>query len=198
MKSTTFIPTALLTLLISTVTQGQTNDTLRQEIIVMFQNDQEIRRAYVFADETANLDSLDKAMTDADERNTLRMKEIVDKYGWPTNKTVGDTAAGAAIYLLTHADRDTAFQTKCWTLMNAAAEKNEIPKMSYAIFTDRILVNKDKQQLYGTQGTCSGNRWQPATIQDRQNLDKRRQDVGLPPFAEYKTMMDTQCNGRGK
>ena len=123
----------LLNMLFSTLVNGQ-NDTLKinrelsNEIIQMFKEDGEIRdKVMATISPEGEIDSiLEQSGIDIDTRNTNRMKEIVETYGWPTTSMVGKEAASDAIFLLIHADRDIDFQNKCLSLMQIAAGKQDI------------------------------------------------------------------------
>lgn len=189
-----------LTMLFSTLVNGQ-NDTLKinrelsNEIIQMLKKDQEVRnKVMATISPEGEIDSiLEQSGIEIDTRNTNRMKEIVETYGWPTTSMVGKEAASDAIFLLIHADRDIDFQNKCLSLMKIAAGKQDIDLASYAVFTDRVLINQKKKQIYGTQGTCSKKGWKADPIQDKKNIETIRKQVGLSTFKEYKKMMDEMC-----
>ncbi|PCI18997.1 hypothetical protein COB64_04490 [Candidatus Wolfebacteria bacterium] len=107
--------------LFTTITFGQDtircqqNDSLGKEIIQMVEKDQHMRKS-------GNWD------TSVDKKNTQRMKEIIDEYGWPTKSMVGWHAANKAWLLVQHADHDVEFQKKCLKLMKEAVEKKEANK----------------------------------------------------------------------
>lgn len=129
----------------------------------------------------ALLDELHKV----DERNTARLKEIVAQHGWPGKSLAGEGGASAAWLLVQHADADPAFQRKCLDLMKPLLVKGEIEKRNFAYLTDRVLIAEGKKQLYGTQFTSKDGQFVPQPIEDEANVDKRRQEMGLEPLAEY-------------
>jgi hypothetical protein len=96
----------------------------------------------------------------------------------------GMDGAHAAWLLVQHADADLAFQKRNLELMKAAP-KSEVEAMDIAYLTDRVLVAEKKKQVYGTQLVRQGDKYLPKPIQDADNVDKRRADVGLPPLADY-------------
>lgn len=116
-----------------------------------------------------------------DGKNRARLQEIVKEHGWPGISLVGKDGAHAAWLLVQHADADREFQKTCLARMEAMPD-GEVEKQSIAYLTDRVLVGEKKQQRYGTQ---MGNDFKPAPIEDPDNVDKRREEVGLPPLAEY-------------
>ena len=46
-------------------------------------------------------------------------------------------------------------------------------------------MKEGKPQVYGTQFKIKGQELIPAPIEDEQNVDRRRAEVGLPSLAEY-------------
>jgi len=189
-----------MTIFISTLAYGQ-NDTLKinkelsNEILQMFEEDQEIRNK-VMASITpeGEIDSaLEQLGIKIDMKNTKRMKEIIETYGWPTTSMIGKEAASDAIFLVIHADKDIAFQNKCLSLMKIAAGKRDINLASYAVFTDRVLISQKKKQIYGTQGTCSKKGWKADPLQDKKNIETMRKEVGLSTFQSYQELMDAEC-----
>ncbi len=129
-----------------------------------------------------------------DRRNTLKIKEIIKKYGWPTINLVGKKASKNTWLLVQHADHDVKFQKKCLGLMENICKINPnlINKANIAYLKDRILVNEGKPQLFGTQFfTNKKGIFGPRPIKDIKNFNKRRKEYNLPPLSEYKKLMDS-------
>ena len=120
-------------------------------------------------------------MSAVDNKNRTAFKEIVQEYGWPGVSLVGKQGANAAWLLVQHSDADHDFQVSCLELMEAMPE-GEIEKQQIAYLTDRILVAEKKPQRYGTQMDAE---FQPKPIEDPEQVDERRAEVGLPPLQEY-------------
>ena len=148
------------------------NKKVRNQILVMYSEDQDMRLS-------------GRHDNSLDIKNTNEMKKIVKKYGWLTYDLVGFTAAKGAWLLVQHADHDVEFQKKCLELMKEAVRKNQASKEDLAYLTDRVFVNTGKPQLYGTQF----GKKNPIPIKDKKNLDKRRVEMGLGKFKEYKNFM---------
>jgi hypothetical protein len=139
-----------------------------------------------------------KRVQELDRKHTARLKEIVDKYGWPGRSLVGKDGAHDAWLLIQHADHDRTFQKRCLPLIEAAAQKEEASKQDWAYLADRVLVGEGKKQRFGTQFMQQNGEYVPQPIEDEANVDKRRADVGLPPLAEYKKMIDEMYKAKGK
>lgn len=154
--------------------------SLRWDLLGRFAKDQKAR--------TANPpDPLEITRIDAD--NTAWMKRVVRVHGWPGISLVGPDGAQAAWLLAQHADRDHDFQRECLSLLQAAYENGEATGADVAYLTDRVLVAEGKKQIYGTQFRTEKGESQPYPIEDEGNLDARRRQMGLEPFAEYEQFM---------
>jgi hypothetical protein len=57
--------------------------------------------------------------------------------------------------------------------------------MDYANFSDRLLVNLGKPQVYGSNFEFKEGKLVLSRTKDIKNLDTRRKKLGLPPIAEY-------------
>ena len=120
---------------------------------------------------------------EVDARNTERMKEIVAEIGWPTVSKVGVEGASNAWLLVQHADHDVTFQEECLNLMKEAPE-GEVDRTDIAYLEDRVRVNQGRGQLYGTQFTQENRQHIPRAIEDEENVDERRAELGMGPLSE--------------
>jgi len=127
---------------------------------------------------------------ESDARNLRRLKEIVEKYGWPTYAMVGEDGGRAAWLLAQHADRDTDFQRIVLELIEPLVENGQASRKDYAYLYDRTHY----PQRFGTQGTCvSREEWRPFEIDDLAGLAERRRKADMPPIAEYAAMFKEMC-----
>jgi hypothetical protein len=137
----------------------------------------------------------DREMEALSVRHTRRMKQILQRYGWPTNSLVGEEAAGAAWLLVQHADHDPAFQRRVLELIEPLVAPGEVKASHYAYLWDRT----HDPQRYGTQGDCVARGvWAPRTIEALAEVDARRQAVGIFPaaLADYVRILSATCEER--
>lgn len=127
---------------------------------------------------------------DHDKIHTERMKEIVAEIGWPTISKVGVEGADYAWTLVQHIDRkvDLDFQVRCLQLMKEALS-GEVDITNIAYLEDRVRVNQDRGQLYGTQFNRIDGKYIPKLIEDEANVDARRALIGMGPLQEQIDMM---------
>lgn len=118
-----------------------------------------------------------------DANNTERMRLIVASIGWPTISKVGEQASSNAWLLVQHADRHVDFQEQCLALMKQQAA-GEVTLRNIAMLEDRVRVNKNQPQLYGTQFRQTTGEHKPLHIEDEENVDERRKKMGLDSLKE--------------
>lgn len=176
--------------------QEKKDNDFTTELLALAQSDQEARKHW---QETG--EAWGKTL---DERNTERLKEIVAKIGWPTRSKVGEEAANAAWLLVQHADHDSGFQQKCLDLMQHEPD-GEVGKQDRAFLEDRVRVSTGRPTLYGTQFDYNETgEFAPLPIEDEENLNRRREAMGLGLFEEYELEMQelnqkiTERTGRNK
>ena len=154
---------------------------IASEIKAMTDIDQDMREKNIqdgeFWDESVDL------------KNTARMKEIIDKIGWPTISKVGKKASHDAWLLVQHADKDIEFQKHCLGLMKQQP-KGEVSLHNIAYLEDRVRV----PQLYGTQFQLIEGKFVPREIEDVENVDQRRKEMGLNTLAESIENMHKKYN----
>jgi hypothetical protein len=98
------------------------NKNLRNELISMAQADQEMLRKLQDDGEIGTIEYHPK-MKAIHEKNNQRIKEIVEKYGWPGFDLVGKDGAEAAWLITQHAVLDTTFMKTSLALIRDAVEK---------------------------------------------------------------------------
>jgi len=62
--------------------------------------------------------------------------------------------------------------------------ENQAFKKDLAYLEDRILVGKGEDQIYGTQFFMKDFKFIPRPIIDPENLEKRRNEMGLESFVK--------------
>jgi hypothetical protein len=126
-----------------------------------------------------------------DSSNARWLKETVARHGWPDRDVVGGDGARAAFLLVQHADHDTAFQAAMLPALEAAFRRGQASGQSVALLTDRIAVARKEPQVYGSQTKTTDGRLTFEPIKDSAGVDARRAQMGLPPLAEYRRVLDS-------
>jgi hypothetical protein len=160
------------------------NEELRAELIRMAREDSQTR------DELLRDGKLPKygyaeEMRSIHERNSARMREIIEQYGWTGRSLVGEDGCEAAWLIVQHAVLEPNFQRHCLPLLEQAVAAGEASGWQLAYLIDRVLMDEGKEQIYGTQYLpVEGGKSVPYKIADPENVDARRRAVGLCSLEE--------------
>lgn len=127
--------------------------------------------------------------------NILKVREILNKYGWPKLSLIGGRGNRTICNVLQHADQET--REHYIPLMKQAVFDKKLEARYLVRAEDRIATDKGELQIYGGQmkyypETKSFNVW---PVYDPINIDKRRAKIGLGPIKEFlKTRFDFEWN----
>jgi len=166
------------------------NAALTKQIDSMFKTDQfwrvEFTKRYRKEKSAYSDETIQKNWSEADRINELKAKTIIKKYGYPGYDLVGGSS-DSFWAIIQHCDNDIPFQERVLALMKQQMDKNNASKEKYAYLTDRILVNKDQKQIYGTQLSRDNKtgKYSPFPLKYPKLVDKLRKEVGLEPLAIY-------------
>ena len=116
-------------------------------------------------------------------RNAENLRKIIYQIGWPTVDKVGSEAAYAAWIILQNAISSPELHRESIPILMDMAKKNEIIPSEVAVLYDRMCYFEMRPQKYGTQFEFDENGvLNPWMIEDVENVDKYRKEVGLPPL----------------
>ena len=132
--------------------------------------------------DTVSANAIWKKLKPTDSINLIRLQAIMDRIGWPTVSKVGKPGASTAFLIIDHSPRE--IMEKYFPFLETAAKNGDASLASYATMKDRILVNRGKKQIYGTQRYWDSktNKFIYFPIEDEQNVNARRKEVGLEPL----------------
>lgn len=162
-----------------------THPELQTKILDMAAQDQAVRQEWIDVGvENASQDLMMRLMM-TDLQNTAEMKKIIENHGWPSVEMIGQDGVKAAFLLVQHADKDPNFQRQMLPHIRAAYEKGQISGQEVALLTDRVLIAYKKPQRYGTQADIVDGEIVFKPVEDPEQLDQRRAQMGLPSMDEY-------------
>lgn len=126
---------------------GWVNQALRQELLALAEQEQ----AFLGAPEHDwDSDQIQRQLLELMGRITQRLVEILDTYGWPGKRLVGDDGLEAAWTLALHTMHDPKVLRRCLTLLQAAAAAGEAEPWQVAFLVDRVSLVERNLQVYGT------------------------------------------------
>jgi hypothetical protein len=119
-----------------------------------------------------------------DSVNLIKVTSILDKHGWLGADVIGTEGNQALFLVIQHADLAT--QQKYLPMMQAAVKNRKASPGSLALLEDRVALRTGKKQIYGSQvGMDDAGKPYVMPLEDPDNVDKRRAEVGLRPLADY-------------
>lgn len=161
---------------------------LHDELLAMASRDTEVRTSFQAEGEHHSGATL-KSVMEVDRANLARMKAIVKVQGFPTTAQVGPDGVEAAMLLVQHADVDPGFQQSVLSLAQPRAGK-DVSGDTFAMLEDRVSIRQGHPQRYGSQLDFKDGHLVPQQpIDDLEEVDKRRDSVGLMPLQSYICMV---------
>jgi hypothetical protein len=161
----------------------------RQQLLERGRTDQAVREGFA---EGGLVDSIRlQRLIRTDSSNIAWLKAYVARWGWPAAAQVGSEAVQAAFLIVQHAVQDTGFMRAMLPAIEAARRRGDLKAADVALLADRLEVKAGRSQLYGTQLSLRDGRWVFDPIADSANVDARRRQLGLPPLAEYRRLVDS-------
>lgn len=163
---------------------------LQAILLNIFEDDQGIRRQFIeaqtkFGLQSKQVDSLGKIMLYKDSINLIKVTEILDKHGWVGPEKVGGQANQTLFLVIQHADLAT--QQKYLPMMREAVRNKKASPSGLALLEDRVALREGRKQIYGSQIGMDEKtqKHYVLPLEDPENVDKRRAEVGLEPIANY-------------
>lgn len=125
-----------------------------------------------------------KLIQEKDSINLIRVKDILDQYGWLGPDVIGREGNQTLFLVIQHADIET--QEHYLPIMRDAVKNKKASSSSLALLEDRVALRTGKRQIYGSQiGRFDDGKYYVQPLEDPDNVDKRRAEVGLPPLDTY-------------
>jgi hypothetical protein len=157
------------------------NTSLQKKLLLMLNEDREVREQ--LAKDGTLFEGYHPEMEKVHLKNAAILEKIIEKYGWPGKSIVGKEGAEAAWIIIHHAISRPDLQKKMKNKLEVEVQKEEVEPKHLAMLIDRICFFEGKPQIYGTNldWDDSGD-LKPTPIEDEKNVNKRRENVDLPPL----------------
>lgn len=156
------------------------NEELRRELLALRAEDMRLRDELVAANELGG--PYVPRMEAIHVRNAARLRELVDRYGWPAEDIAGTDGAEAAWLIAQHAIGEPEFQRRALVWMTECVVEGRIPAWHVAHLEDRIAMYEGRPQRFGTQWIDDprDGRSRPWRLADPEHVNELRAAVGLP------------------
>ncbi len=152
----------------------------------MCEKDQELRKALGAADRSDSIAYRDQQelVAQMDEMHNIMLHKVIEAHGFPGASEHGMVTTHEFWILIMHQDGDTELQESVLKWMKSMLHTGEVMGRDIAYLSDRVAVNKEECQMYGTQFHYDKvqDKNVPFEICDEKKLKKLRKRMGLMPF----------------
>ena len=130
---------------------------------------------------------IDARLTDQMGINYAAAKKIIDANGFPNHDMVGEVASHKFWMMVQHMDGYPDFQMLVLRNMAGALDQNKASAKDFAYLTDRVLINQQRPQHYGTQVYYDKEEetYKPHPVDNIARTNERRAELGLSPLDDF-------------
>ena len=120
-----------------------------------------------------------------DSVNLIKVKDVLDEYGWLGHDLVGRPANNALFLVIQHADLES--QKTYLPMLREAVKRGDAAAPDLALLEDRVALRQGEKQIYGSQieRDPETGEYYVSPLIDPDNVDQRRAEVGLGPIQDY-------------
>ncbi|MGO3181993.1 MAG: DUF6624 domain-containing protein [Aequorivita sp.] len=124
-------------------------------------------------------------IAEKDSINLIKIQNILDERGWLGQDVIGRRGNTTLFLVIQHSDLPV--QEKYLPMMRDAVAKGNARASSLALLEDRVALAQGKKQIYGSQvgRNPDSGVYYVSPLEDPDNVDKRRAEVGLQPLQDY-------------
>ena len=170
--------------------EANLDKTLVATLDSIFNDDQNGRQQLKEVEAIYGVDSKElkahwKMISEKDSINLIKVKTILDTRGWLGEDVVGEQGNTTLFLVIQHSDIKT--QEHYLPMMRQAVKNGKAKGSSLALLEDRVALRQGRMQIYGSQinRDIKTQSFYVSPLEDPDNVDKRRAEVGLQPLAEY-------------
>lgn len=120
-----------------------------------------------------------------DSINLIKIQKILDERGWLGSNVIGNQGNSTLFLVIQHSPLE--IQEKYLPMMREAVKNGNASSSSLALLEDRVALRKGGKQIYGSQigRDQETGEYFVSPLEDPENVDIRRAEVGLGPISEY-------------
>ncbi|HLV41299.1 MAG TPA: DUF6624 domain-containing protein [Brumimicrobium sp.] len=124
-------------------------------------------------------------INEKDSLNLIKVQKTLDERGWLSSSVIGHQGNSTLFLVIQHSPLE--IQEKYLPMMREAVINGNANSSSLALLEDRVALRKGGKQIYGSQigRDQETGEYFVSPLEDPENVDKRRAEVGLGPISEY-------------
>ena len=136
------------------------------------------------------IDSMNTEIDRIFKGNTDTLKKYFKSHSYPWVNLNDEKTAIYFWTIIQHSDYDVEFQKEVLKVMEKGIRNKTVVLRNYAFLYDRVMLNTNQKQLYGTQLKWIDNTPQPyPELEFPEKVDELRKKLGLISLQEYYTML---------
>lgn len=181
--------------------QGDLEPKLVAILDTIHRDDQELRQEISAVEAAYGRDSKEMQthwdkINEMDSINVLKVQKILDERGWLGADVVGYQGNYTLFLVIQHAPLD--IQGKYLPMFRQAVKKGNASASSLALMEDRVALRNGERQIYGSQigRDPETGEFYVLPLQDPENVDERRAEVGLEPLEDYVSTYNLEWNAK--
>ena len=138
-----------------------------------------------YGGESEEMKAFVKIIQEQDSINVVKVTNILDEHGWLGADVIGNQGNLTLFLVIQHSHPET--QEKYLPMMREAVKKGNAHPAYLAMLEDRVALGKGEKQIYGSQigQDQETGEYYVSPLIDPDNVDKRREEVGLGPIQDY-------------
>jgi len=128
------------------------------------------------------------AQSAVDDANLDALLKMLPPEGWFYKSRYGEGPSQTAFLIIQHSDLEQ--WRRFVPVLEPLVATGEVDGQQFGLMYDRLAINEQRPQRYGTQMACKDGRWaiDRENLEDPVNADKRRAEMGFrQTLAEYET-----------
>lgn len=149
---------------------------LNEELVKMAEKHRELLQQIVAEDQTKKSDQ--EKLRKLNEKNTVKLCEILKTSGWPSTAIAGQTGVLSAFQILKNS-APYELQRDLLPVMVAVIKKDSTQKPEFAGLYDRLRVSAGLKQMFGTQAVSIGGFLVLYPLEDESKVNAWRQEYGM-------------------
>ncbi|MDR2292670.1 MAG: hypothetical protein LBE11_04255 [Prevotellaceae bacterium] len=143
---------------------------------------------------SSEMQQLVKSINEQNAANLVKITKIIDEKGWLGSDIIGERGSQVLFSILQYADTQT--QENYLPLIKESVAKGNTDPSYLALLEDEIALKQGRRQIYGSRigiDIKTGKTY-VAPLEDPDNVDKRRKEIGLNKYQDYLSIFGITWN----
>ncbi|WP_299494142.1 DUF6624 domain-containing protein [uncultured Shewanella sp.] len=154
----------------------QTNQRLQQKVIKSAQQDYQ-------ACDKGYITELERELVALTDKQVAKIKSIFSQHALLTSADIGKDGLSALVQLISN-NYDTDFKQQMLLVIKQLYQLKELSGQDFAVLYDLVQMEKGLPQYYGTVLHEENGHYVLMNIQDPENVDFRRSQLGLVSLSD--------------